>query len=104
MRRSTPATASVEAAEYRQFYKTEGFKLALLEARDKGCWVVVETPDEERFPVDPDDVEYEAGRTLYRDDIGTAALCAGGALGVDPGAALLGGLAMDGFRRLTPVG
>ena len=31
---------------------------------------MVETPDEERFPVDPEDVEYEAGGILYRDDIG----------------------------------
>jgi len=32
--------ASVEAAEYRQFYKTEGFKLALLEEGIKaaGLW------------------------------------------------------------------
>ena len=62
--------ASREAAEYREFYKTEGFKLALLEARDNGCWLMVETPDEERFPVHPEDVEYEAGGILYRDDIG----------------------------------
>jgi len=30
---------------------------------------MVETPDEERFPVDPEDMEYEAGGILYRDDI-----------------------------------
>ena len=97
--------ASVEAAEYRQFYKTEGFKLALLEAGIKaaGLWSTRPTRSGFRLILRMWSMRRAASSTV--DDIGRHvplpyALVA---LGVGPAAALLGGLAMDGVPELTPV-